>query len=339
MNAMVLRPVRADDHNALLELAKEAGFGMTSLPQDERVLSEKIENALLSFADTPKKPKAHTFLFILEDATTKEVVGCTGIKAHVGLYNPFYSYKISTITQASKDLDIYSLQQTLHMVNDYTGTTEIGSLFLKKSHRKGGIGRFLSRIRYLVMAEWPEYFADYVIAEMRGYHDDNGDSPFYNNLARHFFQMPFWKADYTHATQGGQFIADLMPKYPIYVALLTPEAQAVLGQPHPSSAAALKMLEREGFYYANYVDVFDGGPTVQVERKKIRTVRESKKATIGALVEALEAEPHMLCTTDLANFRGLLSPAQLDENGTLTILKEAAETLGVKVGDELRFAL
>lgn len=339
MESMVLRPVRADDHADLLKLAKEAGFGMTSLPQDEAVLSEKIENVLLSFKGTPAKPNGEAFLFVLEDVAAKKVVGCTGIKSHVGMHNPFYSYKISTITQASKDLDIYSLQKVLHMVNDYTGATEIGSLFLLPEYRKGGMGRFLSRSRFLVMAEFPQLFSPTVIAEMRGVHDEEGDSPFYNNLARHFFQMPFWKADYTHATQGGQFIADLMPKYPIYVALLTPEAQSVLSKPHPASAAALKMLEREGFYHANYVDVFDGGPTVQAERLKIRTVRQSHKAVISGLEDDVYADMHIVATTHLPTMRQTLCPAYLDDKGGVVISPKAADLLQVKMGDTLRIVL
>ena len=65
-----------------------------------------------------------------------------GIVSHVGMKRPFYSYKLSTIVQASHNVRIYSLQNVLHMVNDYTGVTEIGSLFLLPDYRRDGIGKF-----------------------------------------------------------------------------------------------------------------------------------------------------------------------------------------------------
>ena len=88
--------------------------------------------------------------------------------------------------------------------------------------------------------------------------------------------MTFPEADEFNAVHGTKFIADLMPRSPIYVALLTDEARSVIGQPHPSGRAALRMLEQEGFSYDRYVDIFDGGPTVTAPTDEIRTVRESR---------------------------------------------------------------
>ncbi len=88
--------------------------------------------------------------------------------------------------------------------------------------------------------------------------------------------MTFPEADEFNAIHGTKFIADLMPKTPIYVALLADSAKAVIGQPHPSGRAALRMLEAEGFTFDRYVDIFDGGPTVTALTDKIRTVRESR---------------------------------------------------------------
>src|SRR5690348_12166705 len=120
---MMVRPVATSDHAEILALAREAGIGFTSLPPDTRVLEEKIARSVASFAGKPENEKGERFLFALEDSEKKKIVGTTGIVAHVGLRQPFYSYKLSTIVQASKNLGIYSLQRVLHMVNDYTGVT------------------------------------------------------------------------------------------------------------------------------------------------------------------------------------------------------------------------
>lgn len=332
---LVVRPVRERDHAELLKVAELAGIGMTSLPQDAGVLENKIHRAVISFQGKPEYPQGESFLFALEDTATGRIIGTTGIIAHVGLRRPFYSYKLSTIVQASRDLGIYSKQRVLHMVNDYTGATEIGSLFLAAEYRRDGIGKFLSRCRYLMLAEFPDIFDDRVISEIRGVQDDTKNSPFYNNLARHFFQMEFREADFIHATKGGQFIADLMPKYPIYVNLLDDAAQAVIGQPLAASKPAKQLLEREGFTHQGYIDVFDAGPTMQADRASIYSVAASRKKPV-LMMDDVVGENHIVANTSIENFRAVFTPIREQENGVI-LSAEAAESLQVQAGDMVRY--
>jgi len=332
-----IRPVRLEDHAQVLLLAEAAGIGMSSLPHDADVLNAKINNAVRSFEGHPVRVMEETFLFVLEDMEQKCLGGTTGIVAHVGLTRPFYSYKLSTITQASSAVDVYSQEQVLHMVNDYTGATEIGSLFLDKRYRRDGLGKYLSRCRYLMMAEFPHLFSDIVISEIRGVHGKNGGSPFYDNVAKHFFKMSFEKADYIYATQGAQFIADLMPRYPIYTNLLSPEAQAVIGVPLEASKPAMQLLRNEGFRYEGYIDLFDAGPTVQAERQFIKTVRKSHKAKVAALRE-VTSEPHMIYNTRLKDFTIAVGSIEKEGDGVV-IAPALAAAIGVKKGDMVRYAL
>ena len=87
--------------------------------------------------------------------------------------------------------------------------------------------------------------------------------------------MSFRDADEFNARHGNQFIADLMPKHPIYTALLSEAARQVMGQPHFSGRPAMRMLENEGFAFQNYVDIFDGGPTMIARTDQIRTIAPS----------------------------------------------------------------
>ena len=333
---MLVRPVTMSDHAEILALAHEAGIGMTSLPEDAGVLKTKIENAVASFAGNAERKGDERFLFVLEDTDRKKLVGTAGVVAHVGIKHPFYSYKLSTIVQSSDVVEVYSLQKVLHMVNDYTGASEIGSLFLLPEYRRDGIGKFLSRCRYLFMAQFPDFFSDIVISEIRGVQDENGDSPFYRNLAEHFFQMDFKKADFINATKGGQFISDLMPKYPIYVDLLDKKAQEVIGVPLEASKPALRLLEAEGFRHQGYIDVFDAGPTMQAERSQIRTVRKSRVAKVSEIKQLSGVTKFMLATTKLADFRMGFGLLEENKNG-VSIAADIAETMGIVVGDEVRF--
>ena len=335
---MFLRPAKKSDHQAVLNLAKQAGFGMTSLPPDEEVLAEKIAKSEASFAASPNENEEYSYFFVLEDPEKDgHIAGTCGIKSRIGLKQPFYSYKVTTITQASQQLDIFSKHSMLQVTNDLTGCSEIGALFLLPEYRRDRIGKMLSLSRFLFIAAHPDYMAEQVIAEMRGVHDSDGNAPFYNSIANHFFQMPFAQADYVNATQGNQFINDLMPKYPIYVSLLPSEAQAVIGQPNPASEPAKFMLERQGFKTSGYVDIFDGGPTMIVDRDRIRAVRDSRVVKIVDMQEMGENDPKMIASNDkFADFRSGMGRIRTVNDDEVVVSTRLRARLGVEVGDSIR---
>lgn len=335
---MFLRPATLDDHAAVLAIAQQAGFGMTSLPPDAEVLRAKIEASVKSFAGTYEKPGQESFFFVLVDADEGEkIVGTCGIKARIGLTQPFYSYKLTTITQASSQLDIFSQQTLLQVTNDLTGATEIGALFLLPSHRRDRMGKMISLARFMFIAAHRKYFADTVIAEMRGVHDVSGDAPFYNALPKKFFQMPFPKADYINATQGNQFINDLMPKYPIYLSLLPKSARQVVGQVNAASEPAKIMLERQGFKYTGYIDIFDGGPTLVAPTDQVEVIAKSQRGTITAIEELPEETTKFMISNErFADFRCTVGRVEVRAGGTLAITARLATRIGVKLGDTVR---
>ena len=89
---------------------------------------------------------------------------------------------------------------------------------------------------------------------MRGMSDEEGRSPFWESLGRHFFKMEFSQADYLTGVGNKAFIAELMPKFPLYTCFLSEEARGVIGRVHPNTEPALAMLKAEGFSYQGYVD-------------------------------------------------------------------------------------
>lgn len=336
---MFLRPATLDDHAAVLALAEQAGFGMTSLPPDTEVLRAKIEASVASFAGKYEKPGQESFFFVFVDnEQNNHIAGTCGIKARIGLTQPFYSYKLTTITQVSTQLDIFSQQTMLQVTNDLTGATEVGALFLEPRYRRDKMGKMISLARFMFIASSPERFAPTVIAEMRGVHDLSGSAPFYNALPRKFFQMPFTKADYINATQGNQFINDLMPKYPIYLNLLPKSAQAVVGQVNAASEPAKIMLEKQGFKYTGYIDIFDGGPTMIAERDEIDVVTQSKVAIIAKIDELPEETPKFILSNDqFASFRCGLGRILVQNDGNLHITQRLAMRLDLKTGDKVRY--
>lgn len=306
---LILRPVDLDDLDDLLRMSVEVGPGMTSMPNDEATWLDRIALSKATFSGEVKAPyEEGVYFFVAEDSQTNAVVGTTAIYIGVGSAWPFYSYKKSRIVSYSEVLKKQIHTSVLHLVNDFTYQTEIGSLFLSGDYRQGFNGQFLSRARYLMIADYPELFANDVLAELRGWQDDNGHSPFWQALGKKFFDLPFKNADEVSAVKGTQFISDLMPKYPVYIELLPEDAQAVIGKPHNISAAAVKLLIKEGFYSDGYVDVFDGGPTYHCQKHLIQSVRNTKTYQAVVASDNLENEEHyIVANKDKENYRMALT--------------------------------
>ena len=250
----------------------------------------------------------------------------------VGQQWPFYSYRLNTLTQYSQELDRTVRAELLSLVTDLEGSSEVGGLFLHPNERAGGLGLLLARSRYLFVAMHRNRFADRILAELRGIIDERGGSPFWDGVAGRFFGMSFQEADYFNAINGNQFIADLMPKHPVYISMLSEDARSVIGVPHPSGRAAMRMLENEGFRYEGYVDIFDGGPSMVARTDDVESVKNSSARN---LVDAdlQEGERAILATGHLQTFRACYGARKIEEDGTIAIDASAADALDVSEGD------
>jgi arginine N-succinyltransferase len=332
----VIRPIRLADLDALLRLAQSAGAGFTSLPPAPEFLRGKIERSEHSFAADVEKPRHERYIFVLEDSRSGHIGGCCAVEAACGLDEPFYNYHVGVTVHASRELSVYNPVPTLYLSNDYTGAAVMCSLFLLPEFRGGGAGRLLSKSRFLFMASFAQRFAGRVIAEMRGVSDDSGRSPFWEGLGRHFFSIDYGRAEHIVGMGNKAFIAELMPKHPIYTVLLSPEARAVMGQVHEQTRPALKMLEREGFRYQGYVDIFDGGPTVEAPLAAIRSVRLSRVLS-ARLGPGQGGSPHLVANTRLGDFRCALADLTPGD-ASVELTLDCAAALGVGDGEAVRVA-
>ena len=327
-----LRAAHIDDLEHLYEMAKLTGGGFTNLPADKDALTKKLERADAAFSRTDDTLGDDQFVLVLENTDTGQVRGTCQLFSQVGQQWPFYSYRLNTLTQHSQELDRTVRAELLSLVTDLEGSSEVGGLFLHPGERAGGHGMLLARSRYLFVAMHRARFADRILAELRGVIDDRGGSPFWDGVAGRFFGMTFQEADYFNATNGNQFIADLMPKHPVYVEMLSEEARKVIGVPHPSGRAAMRMLENEGFAYEGYVDIFDGGPSMTARTDNVKSVREAKPTAIAA-IDLDEGERALIATGKLGEFKSAYGLRAFGEDGTISICETSAKALEVGVGD------
>ncbi|MBV9900224.1 MAG: arginine N-succinyltransferase, partial [Alphaproteobacteria bacterium] len=251
----------------------------------------------------------------------------------VGVVQPFYSYHMSNLTQSSPELAKTFRNQLLTLTTDLEGSSEVGGLFLHPESRAGGLGSLLARSRYLFMKLHRQRFGDRTLAELRGVMDEAGNAPFWDALAGRFFDMSFPEADEFNAVHGTRFIADLMPKTPIYTAMLPESGRAVMGLPHPSGRAAMKMLEREGFHHDCYIDIFDGGPTMIAATDQIRTIRDSRALRVAAVEEEVEGPALLLAAGRGPGFRACCGPVRTDPDENATLDRRTAAMLEVAAGD------
>ena len=331
-----IRPIALADLPALLHMAETAGAGFTSLPPNEGFLREKIELSLASFDRDVQAAGHERYLFVMEDSDTGQIGACCAIEAACGLDEAFYNYRVGLTVHASRELGIYNRVPTLYLSNDYTGTSVLCSLYMKPEFRGGGAGKLLSKCRFLFMAQFPQRFADKVIAEMRGVSNAQGHSPFWEGLGRHFFTVDYDRAEHIVGEGNKAFIAELMPPHPIYTVLLPKTAQEVMGQVHPQTAPALHLLEQEGFRYQGYIDIFDGGPTVESPRSEIRSVKRSRllSAVIGDAQGA--GGPSLVANTALQGFRCAYAEGLSVGERQVTLPAALAKALGIGAGDPVR---
>ena len=280
---LVLRPVAAADLPALERIAAATEHGISSLPNDRAKLRTRIERSMASFASQDAASGEETYLFVLEDRSTGEVVGTSGIAASAGFHDRFYSYRNEFVVHASSALGVSQRMHTLHLCHDLTGYTLLTSFYIDPAYADSLAPQLLSRARLLFIKQHADRFNDRIAAESPGLTDDAGQqSPFWDAVGRRFFDMDYPAAETVTGGRSKAYIADLMPHSPIYVPLLPEAAQWAIGQLHPVAELPFSILQDEGFDADTYIDIFDGGPTVEGSLPMLRSVRQARPWAVGA---------------------------------------------------------
>jgi arginine N-succinyltransferase len=330
-----VRPATGDDFPAIYEMAKLTGGGFTNLPADKPTLVDKLLRSAASFEAEAETEGGDLFVFVLENRATGDIRGTCQIFSRVGQDpdHPFYSYRIKELVQTSLELERTFRTERLTLCTDFNGCSEVGGLFLHPEARAGGLGMLLARSRYLFIRRHRARFADKVVAELRGVIEETGRSAFWDAIAGRFFGMTFAEADAFNGAHGTRFIADLMPKTPIYTAMLPQDALDVMRRPHPTGMVAMRMLEEEGFRGGDYVDIFDGGPTTYAPTAAVRSVSEARALDLNGVEDEVKGPAMLLAGGDLAGFRASRGPVRIADDGSATLDRAVAALLEIEPGD------
>jgi arginine N-succinyltransferase len=334
---MLFRPARIGDVEALMNLAKKSGSGLTSLQSDEEKITARIERSMRTIQGlVPLSEQG--YLFVLEDTMAHKVVGVSGIEVAVGLTEPWYSFRTSIMSHASPQLGINRFERELMLCNDHTGYSELCTLFLDPEWRHSRNGHLLSKARLLFVAGFKNRFAKKIVAEMRGVQDANGKSPFWESIGRCFCEIDFAHADYLTGIGKKSFIGELMPHGPIYTSMLSDEAQAAIGKVHAQTEAAKGMLEGEGFKHEGYVDIFDGGATLEAYVEDLRIVQTSEICKVAPANSTVMPDNFLLVSNEQANnFRAILAQSSRD-NHSIYLTQQQIDHLEIDFNSTVRVA-
>jgi arginine N-succinyltransferase len=332
----LLRAATPADLPHFERFAAASAIGITTLPADRALLQAKLAQSSQAFASADDSSGEEIYLFVVEDVASGRVIGTSGIAASAGFHDRFYSYRNEMVVHASAALAASNRIHTLHLCHDLTGHTLLTSFYIEPEYEQTLAPQLLSRARLLFIAEFAERFSDRIAAESPGLADEHGRCPFWDAVGRRFFEMDYAAAEALTGARNKAFIAELMPQAPVYVPLLSEEAQWAIGQLHPVAELPFSILLDEGFDTETYVDIFDGGPIVDARVAMLKTVRRSRALKVVAT--AAGAGVYLAATTERQNFRATLAAAR-PEGAHVALDQKAQQRLRVQPGDTLRVAL
>ncbi|PKP82694.1 MAG: hypothetical protein CVT79_04445 [Alphaproteobacteria bacterium HGW-Alphaproteobacteria-18] len=297
-----IRPVRAADLQEVFSLSMFAGAGLTSLQPDIQFLGALIAKSEASFAG-PIQTNSQTFLLVMESFDTGEIVGCASIKTCVGT-DDFMCADFAIEGGNLERPDNLILKRTLE------GFTEVGSLFLRADHRASGAGRFLARARYILMANQRHLFDQPIVAQLRGWSEDDGRAPFYDEVWSDRLRMTYQQSDARLAREGARFILDVFEGIEIDPRALSVPAASAIARPHPTAAGALKLLEEEGFRQADLIDLADGGPIMVGQIGTLSSLQTARPVSLKISDPTPADRSGMLSNSSFSGFRACVGAFQ-----------------------------
>jgi len=355
----LIRQAIPEDAEILLKLAKMVYF--INLPPDSKVISDKIRWSRACFANVRAGlPPADSssvsgltslggasgespqFMFVIEDTETGNPIGCAAAIAQMGSEtHPGVLMRLEKREFFSRDLQSGATHVTATVDLDTSGPSEIGGLILSPAFRghKKSLGKQLSHARFHYIGLHRDRFQDRIIAEMMAAISDEGHNPFYEHCSRRFINLPYEEAD-RFCQKSREFMMSLLPREPLYLTLLPPEARAVVGQVGPDTVPARKMLEALGFSHQGRIDPFDAGPVLEAEIDKIPFVKATRRVRLEGVCEEADAGEEALVSFDAetgGGFRAVRTGVVASGEDAVTIPREAMETLGAEEGATLGF--
>lgn len=332
----LLRDVNENDLPRLVELARV--LDTLNLPHDEKALEQLIDLSMRSFTGRIRNPLERTYLFVLEDVRSGQIVGTSQIIAQHGTREAPHVYlEVSEREHYSAVLDTLFRHQVLRIGYNYEGFTEIGGLVVNPEWRRlGRPGKQLSFVRFLYIAMHRSRFRDRVLAELLPPLLPDGKSLLWEAFGARFTGIDYREADRL-SRESKEFIQQLFPQGDVYVELLPQDVQQIIGQVGPNTEPVKRMLESVGFEFDNRIDPFDGGPHYSAQTGEVVPIREYRRAKLQPEPMERDWDQHLVGverSTGNQRFRAVLSPCRLEDDKAF-LPARTVELLGIEPGERV----
>ena len=313
---LILRPARADDINHIERLANASGPLVSTLPASRSHLLRKIERSQHSFIQETTVPGDQSYLFVLEDSQTKQLLGTGEINALAGSKGPFYSFRNDIKIHSSLELNVHNRVHSLTLNHDLSDHSQLCSFYITPELAGSDYPQLITLGRLLYMSISPMRFADQWMAVLPGIFDDQGMAPFWEHVGRKFFGIDYNLAEYYKNTLEKTFIAEMMPYHPLYASLIAKEAQEVMGLVNKGAELQYSLLREQGFEPDKYVEIFDAGPILTAPRNALSLGKKIQAVSLSVNNTDQKTQTFLIGINDNNHFKccllaGVLSKKQL----------------------------
>lgn len=183
----------------------------------------------------------------------------------LGLALPRFHFHIGRVVHASQELGLFRVQTTLLLGNDHTGHGELAELQADPRLDAGAQTRALQQLVQaaceLVSAS-PQDFGTALVAELPGWRDAAGASPFWQALGARFYAGDPAAAQARLGHAWCSHLAALLPRQSVYLSFMGEAAAARLAEPALTARPAFAALRAAGFQPPAHVRIDDGGPVL-----------------------------------------------------------------------------
>jgi arginine N-succinyltransferase len=331
-----IRAATRADRADLLELARF--LDSVNLPHDPAAIDELLDLSERSFTGAVGDPRRREYVFVLRDREAGHAVGTSMIIGQLGRRDaPYIYFDVLTEERYSATLDRHFEHKVLSIGYSYHGPTEIGGLVMHPAYRRSTerLGMLISYVRFLYIRMHREDMQSELLAELLPPLEPDGTSHLWEAVGRHFTGLTYREADRL-SKKNKEFIRGLFPDGDIYVSLLSPHAQEVVGKVGPQTRGVEKLLRRIGFRYAERVDPFDGGPHFVAQTDEVTLVRRAHEARVSIGEVGQPARALVAVERDAPPyFLAIASDYAAPDPGQVFLPPPSAEHLGVTSGDSV----
>jgi arginine N-succinyltransferase len=335
---LFVRPSKLSDLDQIERMARSGGPVLHSLPPDRQRLQHRVNDSLNSLRSEVECPGEESYLFVLEDSASGRLYGTAGIMAMAGFSEPFYAFRNEVLVHASRELKVNHRVHALMMSHELTGRTRLTGFYFDEAALGNALlaPQLLSRSRMLFIAEHRERFSNEIFSVLPGVADEEGRSPFWDGVGYKFFRRDFTQMELASGGRSRTFIAEMMQVDPLYVPLLSEEAQRVMGEPHVGARLNYRCHLAEGLEPDKFVDLFDAGPVLTAPLEVCQSVRHSQvHSALRGQVSGPTA-PYLVSNTLTGDFRCTVAELSARLETEIVLPQEVADVLEIADGDEVR---